>query len=45
MASAFNDYYSHENHGPFELFDLGNFPLEEAGRCMTASSPIPPRER
>ena len=31
MASVFNDYYSHENHGPFELFDLGNFPLEEGG--------------
>ena len=31
MASVFNDYYSHENHGPFELFDLGNFSLEEGG--------------
>ena len=31
MSSAFNDYYSPENHGPFELFDLGNFTLEEGG--------------
>ena len=31
MTSVFNDYYSHENHGPFELFELGNFSLEEGG--------------
>ena len=31
MSSAFNDYYSQENHGPFELFDLGTFTLEEGG--------------
>jgi len=24
-------YYSQENHGPFELFDLGDFALEEGG--------------
>jgi homoserine O-acetyltransferase len=26
-----NDYYSQENHGPFQLFDLGDFPLESGG--------------
>ena len=25
------DYYSQENHGPFEYFELGDFPLEEGG--------------
>lgn len=24
-----NIYYSHEMHGPYELFDLGNFIFEE----------------
>ena len=31
MSSVFNHYYSQENHGPFELFDLGDFALEESG--------------
>ncbi len=26
-----NNYYSQENHGPFELHDIGNFELEEGG--------------
>lgn len=26
-----NDYYSKENHGDFEIFELGDFPLEEGG--------------
>jgi len=26
-----NDYYSQENHGPYELFDLGDFELESGG--------------
>ncbi|MEQ8800030.1 MAG: alpha/beta fold hydrolase [Phycisphaerales bacterium] len=26
-----NDYYTADNHGPFELYDLGAFPLEEGG--------------
>ncbi|MBC8154948.1 MAG: alpha/beta fold hydrolase [Bacteroidetes bacterium] len=26
-----NDYYSQENHGPYELYDLGDFTLEEGG--------------
>lgn len=31
QSTLFNDYYSEENHGPFQLFDLGNFALEEGG--------------
>lgn len=26
-----NNYYSQENHGPFQLYDLGKFTLEEGG--------------
>ena len=26
-----NDYYSQENHGPYSLFDLGDFKLESGG--------------
>lgn len=26
-----NPYYSQENHGPYELFDLGDFELEDGG--------------
>jgi homoserine O-acetyltransferase/O-succinyltransferase len=26
-----NDYYSQENHGPYELFDLGDFELDSGG--------------
>ncbi|MEH6616471.1 MAG: alpha/beta fold hydrolase, partial [Porticoccus sp.] len=26
-----NDYYSQENHGPYEFFDLGDFQLESGG--------------
>jgi homoserine O-acetyltransferase len=26
-----NNYYSQENHGPYELHDIGNFELEEGG--------------
>jgi len=26
-----NDYYSQEVHGPYELYDIGNFELEEGG--------------
>lgn len=26
------DYYSQENHGPFELYDIGSLQLEEGGR-------------
>ena len=26
-----NSYYSQENHGPYELHDIGNFALEEGG--------------
>jgi homoserine O-acetyltransferase/O-succinyltransferase len=25
------DFYGVENHGPYEIFDLGDFPLEEGG--------------
>lgn len=31
-----NPYYSQELHGPFELFDLGNFALEEGGTLRGA---------
>jgi len=27
-----SDYYSQENHGPFELIDIGDFNLEEGGK-------------
>jgi homoserine O-acetyltransferase len=36
-----NDYYSQDVHGPFELFDLGDFRLEEGGtirNCKLAFS-------
>ena len=36
-----NDYYSQENHGPYSLFDLGDFNLEEGGiikNCQLAYS-------
>lgn len=38
---AENSYYTQENHGPFRLFDLGDFELEEAGKlrgCKIAYS-------
>ena len=25
------DYYSQQNHGPYQLFNLGDFPLEQGG--------------
>jgi homoserine O-acetyltransferase len=31
MSELFNPYYSQENHGPFQLFELGDFGLEEGG--------------
>ncbi len=31
MLGMINDYYSRENHGDFELFELGEFPLEDGG--------------
>lgn len=36
-----NSYYSQENHGPFELYDIGDFVLEEGGTirgCKLAHS-------
>jgi homoserine O-acetyltransferase/O-succinyltransferase len=36
-----NSYYTQENHGPFQLFDLGDFALEEGGTlraCQIAYS-------
>ena len=32
-----NEYYSQENHGPFELFNLGDFPLESGEVLKEAS--------
>ncbi len=31
-----NAYYSQENHGPFELFELGDLPLEAGGSLYAA---------
>src|SRR5687768_6753102 len=36
-----NNYYSHENHGAYELFSLGDFHLEDGGiieQCQIAYS-------
>ncbi len=36
-----NNYYSQENHGPYQLFDLGDFQLEDGGtinNCQLAYS-------
>lgn len=27
-----NDYYSQENHGPYEIYNIGDFDLEEGGK-------------
>ena len=27
-----NDYYSQENHGPYEIYNIGDFELEEGGK-------------
>lgn len=27
-----NDYYSQKNHGPYEIYDIGDFELEEGGK-------------
>ncbi|MEL7658880.1 MAG: hypothetical protein AAGU75_23560, partial [Bacillota bacterium] len=27
-----NDYYSQKNHGPYELYNIGDFELEEGGK-------------
>src|SRR5687768_17981738 len=38
---AQDNYYSQENHGPYALYDLGDFPLEEGGvisNCQIAYS-------
>ena len=35
-------YYNQEVHGPYELFDLGNFPWRRVGRCVAASWPMQP---
>ena len=29
MSELFNSYYSQDKHGPFQLFQLGDFGLEE----------------
>ena len=31
MSELFNSYYSQDKHGPFQLFQLGDFGLEEGG--------------
>ena len=36
-----NNYYSQENHGPYQLFNLGDFKLEDGGiisNCQLAYS-------
>ena len=31
-----NPFYSQENHGPYEMYDLGDFELEEGGTLKSA---------
>jgi len=36
---AGDDYYSRELHGPYQLFDIGDFELEDGGKDSRLQKP------